>query len=311
MKRLIISIPIIFLSAVSLFSEVDIGASAAVQATKKSSPATTANVDNTFVRAEVKAAGKTENNLSGLVQLRAQADMGSGSVEFTIRQAYFQLPVSAVNLRAGRWYEIYTVGAYFGRYLFGVSPQGSGSMCVNYNVLDGLKLEVPLIKDYNTNLHFGLLANEATLEDVYVMARIYSNPIEMLTMNLGANIQAASSSDTETHRLIFNATYKIIENLNLFAEYGITGLSDIADNSWILAGLDVPTGGILDQCRVEIEFKKDRLGEETDGDLGWMIILVKNYSKLKFNLNVGADPASLGSEAPKDVGVHFRVTATF
>ena len=77
---------------------------------------------------------------------------------------------------------------------------------------------------------------------------------------------------------------------------------------WILGGADLPTGGILNQLRAEIEFKRDRLAT-SDCDLAWMVIMMKKAAGLKFNLNIGADPRSLASQEMGDVGAHFRVTA--
>ena len=292
------------------FAEVAVKASAAVQLTKKNPSITTGNLDDAFVRGEAKLAGTQEIGLSGLVHLRFQADM-AGDLTITARQVYFQLPVSILTIKAGRWYEIYTPGKFFGRYLFGVGSTGSGSMNTNYTVLDGFRLSLPIIKAAKIDLHAAVLPQDYKFESVYTMARISANPIDMLKLGVGTNIHAvAEDKEDAHHRLVANTTISPVENLNFFFEYGNVDLQNAKDNNWLLWGLDIPAGKILDLFRVEMEFKKDRIADEK-ADLGWIVILSKKVAGLKFDLNVGADPKSLGSKDAGDVGGILRISAGF
>ena len=292
------------------FAEVAVKASAAVQLTKKNPSVSTGNLDDAFVRGEAKLAGTQESGLSGLVHLRFQADM-AGDLTITARQVYFQLPVSILTIKAGRWYEIYTPGKFFGRYLFGVGSTGSGSMNTNYTVLDGFRLSLPIIKAAKIDLHAAVLPQDYKFESVYTMARISANPIDMLKLGVGTNIHAvAEDKEDAHHRLVANTTISPVENLNFFFEYGNVDLQNAKDNNWLLWGLDIPAGKILDLFRVEMEFKKDRIADEK-ADLGWIVILSKKVVGLKFDLNVGADPKSLGSKDAGDVGGILRISAGF
>lgn len=302
------------------FAELSVKASAAVQLTKKNPSVGAGNLDGAFARGETKFAGTQESGLTGLVHLRFQTDL-AGDFAVKARQIYLQLPVSILTIKGGRWYEIYTPGKYFGRYLFGVGSikdadgntigAGSGSMKTNYNVVDGLRLSLPIIKAAKTDLHVAMLPQDPKLESIYTMVRISSNPIEMLTLGVGGNIHVLADDKKDAdHRLIANTTISPVENLNFFFEYGNVNLQKAKDNNWLLWGLDIPTGKILDLLRVEMEYKKDRIDTEK-ADLGWVVILAKKAAGVKFDLNVGADPKSLGSKDAGDVGAILRISAGF
>ncbi|MBD3392114.1 MAG: hypothetical protein GF418_08550 [Chitinivibrionales bacterium] len=289
-----------------------------IQLERQSEPGNDANgspnIDQAFVRGEPSFAAKAGNGLEGYVRVRFQALLQADpATTAMLRQAYFAMPVAIVTVKAGRWYEQYSPAAYFGRYLFGVSEGGNGRLtATNYTMLDGLRLSVPLVEQFNTNLHVALLPSLSTFENVYVMILAPSKPLDFLSLHLGANIQAIEESSGEPeHRASVGATYRLIKDLNLFAEYGITDLSSVGDASWITAGLDVPTAGILDRLRAEIEFHKDRLETSDHADLAVMILLRKQIGGLRFDLAAGSDPARLGSQKLRHVGGMFRTTAFF
>ena len=291
-------------------ADVAVKASAAVQLTKRNPSVSTGNLDEAFVRGEAKLAGTQKSGLSGLVHIRFQTDM-AGDLTITARQVYLQLPVSILTIKTGRWYEIYTPGKFFGRYLFGVGSAGSGSMNTNYTVVDGFRLTLPIVKEGKTDLHVAVLPQDFKFESVYTMARICVNPVDMLKLGVGTNIHAvAQDKDDARHRLIANTTISPVEGLNFFFEYANVNLQNAQENNWLLWGFDIPTGKILNLFRVEMEFKKDRIADEK-ADLGWIVILSKKVAGLTFDLNVGADPKSLGSKNAGDVGGILRISAGF
>jgi hypothetical protein len=288
---------------------VDVKGSVAAQVTRKAEPASTAKIDNAFIRAEVSVGARNDQAVEGLIQLRTESGLGSKDVSLTVRQAFFQLPIARLNLKVGRWYEVYSAGAYFGRWLAETSPVGSGSFCVNYTIWNGLQLSAPLIPQAKTDLRISLLTDDPRFKNTHVAALIGSNPIDELQMHLGANIQTSDSSGTNTHRLSAGATYKIVKDFNIFAEYAITDLSAISANSHLLAGMDFPTLGLLDQCRTEIEYSAERPAETSQ--IAWMVLLMKKVANVKVNVGVGSDPSGLGSRDAEDVGFFSRVTAAF
>jgi hypothetical protein len=293
----------------AVLAEVDLKSSVALQLSRKSASATTHNIDEAWIRGEMALNGKADNGLAGLLQLRSQVLMGDSKVSFTVRQAFFQVPIKAVSVMAGRWYEIYSPGAYFGRWLVENRKEGNGSFCVNYSMLDGIKVTAPIVRQLKTYLQLSFYTEDLYFYNTHVIPMITSNPIEMLTMNLGANIQASDSTATPTHRLMFNATYRILKDFSLFAEYAATNLNDISESSKVLAGIDIPTIGILDLCRVEVEYDNGRPAELSQ--VGWMVLLMKKAAGLKIHLGVGADPAGLGSTSASEVGFNARITGAF
>jgi hypothetical protein len=313
-KRFILIVAALaFLFQASVYAGSDVSASAAVQLTKKGGDASMRNIEGSFVRGELKASTKVSEKAGGLLHLRFQVNMADNNVKVTslLRQAYWDLGASIINFRAGRWYSIYTPGAYFGRYLHGVSSKGSGSMCTNYSIVDGGRITAGIEKA-KTDIHLGILPQDFNFENIRTMILLQSNPVEPLKFAAGTNLQVYKPDSLDAaHRLIVNARVEIIKNLMPFAEFAITDLSEAADNMWFLFGVDIPTGPVLDQLRFETEIKKDRLGADTDGNFAWMVIIVKKVLGLKFNLNFGADPKSLDSESPGDIGAHFRMSAKF
>jgi hypothetical protein len=309
MKHSAILLIVTLCSALQLFATVEVKSSVATQLMHKSAPASKHTIDESFIRAEATLTGKTDANLTGLAQVRFEVPLGDKSVKLSVRQAFFQLPIAAITLQTGRWYEIYTPGAYFGRWFNETNAAGNGSICVNYTILDGMKITVPIIKQFNTNLHLALTTQDLYFNSTRAAIMVAAKPSDVLTMNVGVNLQATDTSGAKKHRLMANATYTIIKDFDLFAEYAATDLNAISGSSHILAGLDLPTFTILDQFRVEVEYAADR--PDSLAQVGWMVLLTKKITGLKINLGVGADPSSLGSRDAGDIGIVGRITASF
>ena len=116
------------------------------------------------------------------------------------------------------------------------------------------------------------------------------------------------------NRFIVNCGYTIVKDLGLglFGEYAITDFNDATDNMWFVVGFKTKAGVVLDNIQAEFEIKNHRNNEpSTDANLAWMVLLQKKVMGLTFDLNVGADPKSLGSTKPGEVGAILRVTAKF
>lgn len=322
------------LGSFSVNADVGVSAAAAVQFTKKSRTAETENtIDGAFVRGEVKAGGTLEKSgLTGLIHLRIQPDMGGGTkgIDLQPRQVFFNLPVSILEIMAGRWYDKYGPGyGYFGRYLHGVNAMGSGSMNTNYTVVDGLKLKLN-IDAIKSAFHVYFLpvnsgkkdedGNEINdayhFEDIYLLAMFGGSPVEGLKFNIGGNFEVFTPDwkDKKTHRFITNAGYTIVKDLGLglFGEFAIVDFEEPVDNMWFLAGFTTKAGVVLDRIQAEFEIKNHRNKKtSTDANLAWMVLLQKKVMGLTFDLNVGADPKSLESKTVYDVGAILRVTAKF
>ena len=121
----------------------------------------------------------------------------------------------------------------------------------------------------------------------------------------------AWADDERVDRMDVHFGYEILEKLGAYVEYGVTDLADIAQNSWFLFGLQVPAWKILDRLLLEVEYKQKRNGVNTRQDAAWMVVMRKKWRKITFDLNVGADPRSLGSKDAADVGGIFRTTLKF
>jgi len=301
-------------------ADVTVGGVAAVEFTKKSQAAETdKNIDNSFVRAEVKVKGSLPNSpLQGLVHFRAQPAFSNGKtsgIDLQPRQIYFNLPVSILEIMAGRWYDKYGPGSnYFGRYLHGVSAIGSGSMNTNYKVVDGLKLKFN-INPIKSALQVGFLPQDLNFQDAYLMAMFGGSPVEGLNFNVGGNFEVITMDDMDpVNRFIVNCGYTIVKDLGLglFGEYAIVDFNDATDNMWFLVGIKTKAGVVLDNIQAEFEIKNHRNNEpSTDANLAWMVLLQKKVMGLTMDLNVGADPKVLGSKTAGDIGAIFRVTASF
>jgi hypothetical protein len=293
---------------------------AAVEVTKKCHDATAGNLDASWVRAEVKLAGSLKNSgLTGLLHLRLQPDVGSKASDnkfnFQARQIYFKMPVSILNILAGRWYEIYGPGYYyFGRYLVETKRTGSGSMNTDYTILDGLKLTLN-INPIRCALNVAFLPRDLNFEDAYVMAMFGGSPVEQLKFNIGGNFEAITPDGKDAvHRFMVNCGYTFLKDLGLglFGEMAIVNLSEAADNMWFLAGFTTKALPVLDKIQLELEIKNHRAGDPTtDNNLAWMLLLQRKVLGLTLDLNVGADPTILGSKKIGDVGAVFRATAVF
>ena len=327
----IVLVVCLFGSAVFAGAETKVSGVGAVQFTKKGTNITSGNLDGAFVRGEMKVSGKLESGLEGLLHFRIQPDMTGGSDKGSMmaRQLAVKVPVSALNILFGRWYEKYGPGYnYFGRYLHGVKDKkdnngdvvvkdiGNGSMNTNYNVIDGLKLCYN-IESIKSKFQLGLLPQNANFEDIYMMAMFGGSPVDGLKFNVGGNFKIISPEDTPDeqiqHRAIVNAGYTFLEETKsgFFLEAAIVDFNEVADNTWLLFGL-TSAAGWIDRVQAEIEFKTDRMRDgENEADLAWMILLQKKALGLTFDLNIGADPAGLGSKAAGDVGGILRITAKF
>ncbi len=294
----------------SIFADVTVNSSIALQAGKKSESSTESTVDKSFIRGEVKLAAVTEKDVNGLLHLRLQTDLSeSRGVLTQVRQGYFTIPLPFISSQIGRWYEIYSPGKYFGPYLFGVNRLGSGSFKTNYTVVDGLMLSIPILEKAKTIFHAALLPETFDFEDTYAMFRVFSQPFDQFSLNLATNFHIVSEDDG-VHRMVLTSEYSVLDNLSIFAEYAILDLSEVGENSWILAGIDLPTAGILNSLSVEFEIKQDR-SEEYAPDFAWMILLGKKYRGISFDVAGGADPRGLGSENAADVGGYIRISSKF
>jgi hypothetical protein len=304
----------------SVKADVAVGGVAAVEFTKKCQDASKANIDGSWIRAELKASGSLKNSpLTGLVHLRLQPDFvaktSDNKYNVQARQVYFKLPVSVLEILAGRWYDVYGQGEYyFGRYLHGVGKTGSGSMNTNYSVIDGLKLKLN-ITAIKGALQVAYLPKDFNFENTYLMAMFGVNPIEALKFTIAGNFQIQTLDDADpVNRMIVNCGVTILKDLGLglFGEYAITDFNEATDNMWFLVGLTTKAGIVLDKIQAEFEIKNHR-GDDptTDGNLAWVVILQKKVLGLTLDLNVGADPTILGSKTAGDIGAIFRVTASF
>ncbi|MFP4415686.1 MAG: hypothetical protein ACLFSB_00290 [Chitinispirillaceae bacterium] len=310
-RSLVCGILVTIFMRMPLMADVEVKHSIAVQGSKLSEPATEGTLDKAFIRGEMKLAAKSEKGVSGLLHLRLQTDVNETEViEPQVRQAFFTVPIPYVSSQIGRWYEKYTPGDYFGGYLFDVKPAGSGSFKTNYSVVDGFRVSVPVIEKMQTTVHAAITPQTFSFDETYAMLRISSQPIKQLEMNVGTNLNVISENDDRVHRFSATAQYQIVKGLLLFVEYGIVDLSDASDNSWFLSGFDIPTGGILDLLRAEIEYKQDRT-EEYESDIAWMILLAKKVFGTSMDIGCGADPRRLGSEEASDVGAFMRITTKF
>ncbi|MBN1758522.1 MAG: hypothetical protein JW863_09405 [Chitinispirillaceae bacterium] len=311
----------------TLNADVKVGGAAAVEFTKKSQNAPDhKNIDGAWIRAEPKLAGSLENSgLTGMIHMRFQYNMASDGKDTAkvekkflngqARQVYFKLPVSILDIQAGRWYEQYGPGYnYFGRYLYGVGAKGNGNMNTNYNVIDGLKLKLN-INVIKSALQLAFLPKDRFFEDAYLMAMFGGSPVEGLTFNIGGNLEVITPEIVDPiNRFIVNCGYTIVKDLGLglFGEYAIVDFNEATDNMWFLVGIKTKAGVVLDNIQAELEIKNHRNNEaSTDANLAWMILLQKKIMGLTLDLNVGADPTVLGSETAGDVGAIFRVTAKF
>jgi hypothetical protein len=309
-----VSFLIIIITSFS-YAETTIQSTALLQVTKKCADASSANIDQSIIRAEIKASAKPAENLGGTVHLRFQAPLGNPKDSIDpgqiIRQAYWDMALKLVTIRGGRWYSTYTTGAYFGKYLYGVKNTGSGSMGTNYNVVDGVMANMKLEK-FKTDVSVALLPQNYSVENFYACVLGQTTPVKKLTLKLGVNIQAITPGDSlAAHRFILNGIYQIIPDLNVFAEAAVVDFNEARNNAWLVAGVDIPTAKILDQLRIETEYKSNRIGDNTDADFAWMIILVKKVKGLGFYVNIGTDPKELGSKSIGDIGGHLRIAANF
>lgn len=310
-----ITLAVCFFS-VSVFADVSMSAAGAVEFTKKGGDASEKNIDKSFIRAELKAKGTLENSgLEALIHLRSEPSVTQGTKYTPLqpRQIYLKLPVSMVEILMGRWYDIYGPGYYyFGRYLHGVSSSGSGNMNTDYSVIDGLNLSLNF-ESIKSKFQLGFLPQDANFEDIYLMAMFGGSPVEGLKFNIGGNFEVITPEDEATHRAVVNAGYTFLKETKtgFFLEAAIVDFEEVADNTWLLFGLTT-AAGFIDRIQAEIEFKSDRLMDGTnDADLAWMLLIRKKVMGLCFDLNVGADPKTLGSTTPGDVGGILRISAKF
>jgi len=318
-NTLILLASILLLSVQTIFAaDVKLTTSVLVQGSKFASEATSSNIDKSEVRGEFKAAIAANEKTGGLFHIRLKQGFNNqksngdtAALALYLRQAYWDIKAGFLTIRGGRWYSSYTPGAYFGRYLHGTSSAGSGSFCTNYSIVDGLLLSAP-IEQIKTDFFVGLLPQDLNFETVRTMIRLKSKPIEQLTLQAGTNLDVVTPDAVDpVHRLMLAANVSIMEQLQVFIEFGNVDMANFSDNSWLMFGLDIPTNNVLDLLRVEAEYKKDRVTASSNDDFAWTAILVKKVKGLKFNLNIGADPKGFGSEDSGGIGVHFRASTKF
>jgi hypothetical protein len=304
-------------------ADVTVSGSAAFQILKKGEDHTTGNVDESFVRGEIKVAGKSASGLIGTIHLRTEPKLASGvkDIDLQPRQICFKLPVSVVDLMAGRWYEVYGQGNnYFGQYLFGVGTDketkmivGNGSMNTDYKMIDGMKATVNLAS-IKSALHIAVLPSDMQFGTTSLMAMFGGSPIEDLNYNVAGNFQVITPDGIDpVHRAIVNCGYTIIKEMNctVFGEAAIINFDEAAENAWFLLGFALKVPFVFDRFQAEFDIKNHRNGDTKPlNSLRWMVLMRKRVMDLTFDLNVGADPAMLGSKRPCEVGAIFRVTAS-
>lgn len=297
----------------AMSAELKVKASAALQMGKDAAVATQGNLDEAFVRGEAKLSGTLEKGASALVHVRLQSDFSDNkNTSVKIRQCVVTLPAGPVKVRGGRWYEAYTPGYYFGRFLFGVEKElGSGSMNTDYTVVDGVGLQAAFEKA-RTEARVAVLADESDFEDISTMVRISAKPVDALTIGMGGLVHMVVPEATDrVDRLSGMAEYRFSDNLALYGEYGITRLDSVQDHQWALLGMQVPGWKVLDRLLLELEYTHNRNGVDTRADLAWMVILRRKVLGVTFDLNIGADPAGFGSRDAGDVGGILRTTLKF
>lgn len=308
-------------SAFSARADVALSGLAAIGMAKKCSDVTQANVDAAWIRADLNAAVSLPRSpMSGLVHVRIQPDFGSkaGDSRFNLqaRQIYVRYPVSILEVVAGRWYEKYGPGYnYFGRYLMTKTiTSGTGDMSTDYTIVDGLKMGLRL-DAIRSAFALELLPQDAAMEHARVAAILSGSPAKRIKLALGANFDALVPEHEEAvHRAMVNCGVSIIENggLNLFGEMAVIDMDEPTDNMWFTTGFSCKAGRMLDRIQIEFEIKNHRNGDPTtDGNLAWMVALRKKVTVLTLDLNVGADPTTLGSKEISDIGAVFRATVLF
>jgi hypothetical protein len=309
-----------------VLAELTIKSSAALQSTRFGGEIAGDIVDRTFVRGEMKYSSTNDVGTRGMLHLRFQQPFG-GSLKSELRQVYFDIPVSMLRVRAGRWYEMYTPSVYFGRYLYGVaeiepvggledtatSPDiigyGNGSMKTYYTVVEGIRLQLDMPEIAGLSLFGELLPQDEAFEDLYLAARAKFKPGEQLSFGIGGNFNVAGSDDTRLHRYAATAAFSPMEDLSVFTEIAYTDLTADESALWVLAGLTVPAAQILDELRVEVEYTPERLETDDEMDLAWMMMLARKVAGAGVSLNIGADPQKgLRSRSLTDIGAILRVT---
>ncbi len=299
--------------AAAISAELTMKACAAVQVGKSAAAVTQGNVDEAFVRGEAKLTGTIERAASALVHVRLQSDFAcNGNTSVKVRQCVLTLPIGLFEVRGGRWYEKYAPGYYFGRFLFGVEDElGSGGMNTNYSVVDGVRLGATFEKA-RTQAHVAVLADETDFDDISTMVRVSAEPVEALTLGLAGLVHTVVPHGAErVDRLGATAEYRFTDRVTVYGEYGITRLDSVQGHQWALLGMQAPAWKILDRVLVELEYAHNRNGVDTRADFAWMLIMRRKVLGVTFDLNVGADPATLGSRDAGDVGGILRTTLKF
>ena len=294
-------------------TQVKVSGSVAVQMCKNSAPADITPLADSFIRAETKFDLTNSQNVAGLVHLRFEDGMATGvAVAAQLRQGYIQKKGEKNTVTAGRWYEFYTPGTYFGTYLFGVGAFGSGAFLANYDCIDGFKVEMPLSGD-KTSLNIALLpATANTWATDYLMARVNTQVSDKLKVNAGINLQIKSLTGVDPVNLFAaTAKYKIDEKRCAYGELGICDLSKTSDNTWLMGGYKFPAPLSLDNMSIELEYHKDRIAGSSDADIAWMLQADKAVDGITYSAALGSDPANLGSTKIAEMGIYFRATAAF
>ncbi len=278
---------------------------------------------HSFFRAEMKAKATNSYGVSGIFHVRTEEALtaNTGSGKFMVRQAYVAAPVldGAVTLQAGRWYDVYQEsGRYFGKYLYGVKSAGSGSINVNYSVVDGFKA-FSGVESINTTFHFGVLPVDKYISNsTNFLMQAHIDATESFNLVFGGivnytdddEIPEAKQGTKMRHKAVVAANYEVTEDVLLRSEVGITDLEEASDNIWVTAGINVPTDGLFDAFGLDLEYhEKDDLSREID--LGFVFTAKKELKGIHFDMAVGVDPSSYGSEEYSEVGATLRGTYKF
>jgi hypothetical protein len=315
MKRMVIFAGTVLAAAASLVSaEMKISPSVAVQLTRNGLEDNENALNDAFIRGEVKFRADAEQGAGGMLHLRLQNKFMEGKelLSIDIKQAYLEMPVSALKIILGRWYEIYTPGAFFGRYLYEADKLGNGAMKTNYSVLDGVRFHLDLPDFLGLGVFLEALPGDFRFENLYTAARFTISPIAMIAVGGGANIEVNDiSSNGYNNRFAFTAKISPMEAMAFFAEIAYTEFGDDDNAVWVMGGADIPSAKILDVLRLEIEYTPERNTGQDDVNLAWMILVGKKIAGVAFELNVGADPNTLKSKSVGDVGAILRTTVKF
>jgi hypothetical protein len=275
--------------------------------------ATQNEMDAAFVRGELKFnVTSKKNNIMSLLHLRFQGDIDkTGANDAKIRQAYLKIPISTASITAGRYYQFYSPGAYFGRFLNSPNDNGTGSALTSYAQHTGLKLTVPFSENKKTALELEALPVIKNFQVIRYNALFLLEPSDLLKFTLGGSIQTDPTSSS--NNFSFSAKVSPSKVFNIYTEYAVVKInksSQIKNNSWVVLGFNLPSGGFLDKLCIEAEYKISTRSGSTD-NLACMLLMQKKIGTTKIDLGIGSDPKGLKATEFKELGGFLRVTASF